>query len=169
MALASHSIRSPSTQPKGHPGLLAPSTRRGHCLAPLSKSTLRSKHRSVCEASLQDAPWKKKNVRLVLEDGSVWKGAGFGAGGTRIGEVVFNTSMTGYQEIMTDPSYKDQFVCFTHPHIGNVGVNKGEQVPTHKTSSFSQFVVYTRSKLILIYENSNVKQPPKNMLFWICR
>jgi carbamoyl-phosphate synthase small subunit len=41
--------------------------------------------------------------------------------------VVFNTSITGYQEIMTDPSYKGQFVCFTHPHIGNVGINDGEQ------------------------------------------
>jgi len=68
-------------------------------------------------------PFKKKDARLVLEDGSVWKGCAFGAKGTEIGEVVFNTSITGYQEIMTDPSYKGQFVCFTHPHIGNVGIN----------------------------------------------
>lgn len=60
----------------------------------------------------------------MLEDGSVWKGAGFGAKGTEVGEVVFNTSLTGYQEIMTDPSYKGQFVVFTHPHIGNTGINK---------------------------------------------
>lgn len=77
-----------------------------------------------CQAA--DKPWKKKNARLVLEDGSIWKGSGFGAVGTKVGEVVFNTSLTGYQEIMTDPSYKGQFVCFTHPHIGNVGVNPGE-------------------------------------------
>lgn len=43
-----------------------------------------------------------------------------------VGEVVFNTSLTGYQEILTDPSYKGQFVCFTYPHIGNVGINPGE-------------------------------------------
>jgi carbamoylphosphate synthase small subunit len=72
-------------------------------------------------------PFKKKDARLVLEDGSVWHGTSFGATGTEIGEVVFNTSITGYQEIMTDPSYKGQFVCFTHPHIGNVGINDGAQ------------------------------------------
>lgn len=76
-----------------------------------------------CEAA--DKPWRKKDARLVLEDGSVYRGSGFGAVGTKVGEVVFNTSLTGYQEIMTDPSYKGQFVCFTHPHIGNVGVNPG--------------------------------------------
>jgi carbamoyl-phosphate synthase small subunit len=73
-------------------------------------------------------PFKKKDARLVLEDGSVWKGCSFGAKGTEIGEVVFNTSITGYQEIMTDPSYKGQFVSFTHPHIGNVGINAGKTV-----------------------------------------
>jgi carbamoyl-phosphate synthase small subunit len=49
----------------------------------------------------------------------------FGASGTKVAEVVFNTSLSGYQEIMTDPSYRDQMVCFTHPHIGNVGINDG--------------------------------------------
>ncbi len=71
-------------------------------------------------------PWKARDARLVLEDGSVWLGQSFGATGTEIGEVVFNTSLTGYEEIMTDPSYKGQFVAFTCPHIGNVGINKGE-------------------------------------------
>ena len=61
--------------------------------------------------------------RLVLEDGSVWTGTAFGATGSKVGEVVFNTSLTGYQEILTDPSYKGQFVVFTYPHIGNVGIN----------------------------------------------
>lgn len=79
----------------------------------------------VLNVQAHTSPWKPKTTRLVLEDGSIWHGAGFGARGTHIAEVVFNTSMTGYQEIMTDPSYKGQFVCFTHPHIGNVGVNKG--------------------------------------------
>ena len=65
----------------------------------------------------------------MLEDGSVWPGTAFGATGTEIGEVVFNTSMSGYEEIMTDPSYKGQFVSFTCPHIGNVGINLGELMP----------------------------------------
>jgi len=79
----------------------------------------------VVRASTAGSPFKKKDTRLVLEDGSVWHGVGFGATGTQIGEVVFNTSMMGYQEIMTDPSYKGQFVVFTHPHIGNTGINEG--------------------------------------------
>ena len=60
---------------------------------------------------------------LVLEDGSTFAGISMGAEGEWVGEVVFNTSMTGYQEIMTDPSYWGQMVVFTCPHIGNVGVN----------------------------------------------
>lgn len=60
---------------------------------------------------------------LALEDGSVYCGDGFGAEGTACGEVCFNTSMTGYQEILTDPSYKAQIVTMTYPHIGNYGVN----------------------------------------------
>ena len=58
---------------------------------------------------------------LVLSDGTVFKGRGFGAAVTNVGEVCFNTSMTGYQEIMTDPSYAGQVITFTFPHIGNVG------------------------------------------------
>lgn len=60
---------------------------------------------------------------LVLEDGEVFEGAAFGAPGEAFGEVVFNTSMTGYQEIMTDPSYYGQMVCMTYPLIGNYGIN----------------------------------------------
>jgi carbamoyl-phosphate synthase small subunit len=60
---------------------------------------------------------------LVLEDGTIFKGKSFGAGGERFGEVVFNTSMSGYQEIITDPSYKGQIVAMTYPLIGNYGVN----------------------------------------------
>lgn len=60
---------------------------------------------------------------LVLSDGHVVWGRGFGAVGEAVGEVCFNTSMTGYQEVMTDPSYAGQIVTFTFPHIGNVGVN----------------------------------------------
>ncbi len=60
---------------------------------------------------------------LVLADGSRFEGTGFGAAGTAVGEVCFNTAMTGYQEILSDPSYAGQIVCFTFPHIGIVGAN----------------------------------------------
>jgi carbamoyl-phosphate synthase small subunit len=62
-------------------------------------------------------------VKLALEDGAVYSGRSFGAEGERFGEVVFNTSMTGYQEVLTDPSYKGQIVTMTYPLIGNYGVN----------------------------------------------
>ena len=65
----------------------------------------------------------KQRGMLVLEDGSVYVGDSMGSEGEAIGEIVFNTSMTGYQEIITDPSYWGQMVVFTCPHIGNVGVN----------------------------------------------
>src|SRR2546421_5023432 len=61
---------------------------------------------------------------LALEDGSLFHGQGFGARASACGEVCFNTSMTGYQEILTDPSYKGQIVCMTCPLIGNYGVNR---------------------------------------------
>src|ERR1700756_4047239 len=61
---------------------------------------------------------------LALADGRYYEGVSFGAGGEAVGEVVFNTSMTGYQEILTDPSYEGQLVAMTYPEIGNVGVNK---------------------------------------------
>ncbi|MFM8578892.1 MAG: carbamoyl-phosphate synthase domain-containing protein, partial [Planctomycetaceae bacterium] len=60
---------------------------------------------------------------LALEDGSIWYGQSFGSKGTVSGEVCFNTSMTGYQEILTDPSYRGQILCMTAPQIGNYGVN----------------------------------------------
>ncbi|KAL9271772.1 Carbamoyl phosphate synthase small chain, chloroplastic-like protein [Drosera capensis] len=71
----------------------------------------------------RERPWKIADARLVLDDGSIWKAKSFGATGTQVGEVVFNTSLTGYQEILTDPSYAGQFVLMTNPHIGNTGVN----------------------------------------------
>ncbi len=64
---------------------------------------------------------------LVLEDGSIFRGSALGASGESIGEVVFNTAMTGYQEILTDPSYCKQIVTLTYPHIGNTGVNKEDE------------------------------------------
>jgi carbamoyl-phosphate synthase small subunit len=60
---------------------------------------------------------------LALADGTVFRGRAIGAAGVAVGEVVFNTSMTGYQEIVTDPSYAGQIVTLTYPHVGNVGVN----------------------------------------------
>jgi len=76
---------------------------------------------------------KKDNLKkihptgvLVLEDGSFFKGYGFGFEGITTGEVCFNTSITGYQEIITDPSYAGQIINFTFPHIGNVGTNKDD-------------------------------------------
>src|SRR6185436_10295612 len=60
---------------------------------------------------------------LVLADGMVIEGQGFGAEGEAVGEVCFNTAMTGYQEILTDPSYAGQIITFTFPHTGNVGTN----------------------------------------------
>ncbi|MCC6067775.1 glutamine-hydrolyzing carbamoyl-phosphate synthase small subunit [Ferrovum sp. PN-J185] len=67
---------------------------------------------------------------LVLADGSVFQGVSIGAEGTSVGEVVFNTAMTGYQEILTDPSYAQQMVTLTYPHIGNVGVNSEDKEST---------------------------------------
>ena len=68
----------------------------------------------------------EKRARLVLEDGSSFDGLSFGAEGFSVGEVIFNTSITGYQEIISDPSYARQIVTLTHPHIGNVGANAGD-------------------------------------------
>ncbi len=68
---------------------------------------------------------------LVLEDGSVFRGQSIGADGQTVGEVVFNTAMTGYQEILTDPSYARQIVTLTYPHIGNVGVNHEDEESSH--------------------------------------
>jgi carbamoyl-phosphate synthase small subunit len=64
---------------------------------------------------------------LALADGRIFRGYAFGATGETTGEVVFNTAMTGYQEILTDPSYKGQLVCMTYPEIGNVGVNDDDE------------------------------------------
>ena len=69
---------------------------------------------------------KAKEIKeglIYLEDGTVFKGKGFGFSGTAVGEVVFNTSMTGYQKILTDPSYKGQIINMTYPLIGNYGIS----------------------------------------------
>ncbi|NJK50039.1 glutamine-hydrolyzing carbamoyl-phosphate synthase small subunit [Candidatus Gracilibacteria bacterium] len=68
-----------------------------------------------------------RSALLVLADGSYYQGWSFGAMGTTVGEVVFNTGMTGYQEVLTDPSYCGQIVAFTYPELGNVGVNPDDE------------------------------------------
>jgi carbamoyl-phosphate synthase small subunit len=68
----------------------------------------------------------KPTALLVLADGTVLEGSGFGASGHAVGEVCFNTAMTGYEEILTDPSYAGQIITFTFPHIGNVGTNEDD-------------------------------------------
>jgi len=65
----------------------------------------------------------RPTATLVLQDGTVYQGVGFGAATTVVGEVVFNTSLTGYQEVLTDPSYRGQMVCMTVAHVGNTGIN----------------------------------------------
>lgn len=82
---------------------------------------------------------------LVLEDGAIFKGKSFGSNGEALGEVVFNTSMTGYQEIITDPSYKGQIVTMTYPLIGNYGINK-EDVESRQPF-LEGFVVKEYSKI----------------------
>ncbi|MBN9165756.1 MAG: hypothetical protein J0I07_32705, partial [Myxococcales bacterium] len=66
---------------------------------------------------------KNDRIHLVLADGTAFPGEPYGARGTTVGEAVFTTTMTGYQEVLTDPSYKGQLVTMTAPDIGNVGVN----------------------------------------------
>ena len=74
---------------------------------------------------------QRERAYLALEDGTVYEGWAFAASGTRVGEVVFNTSMTGYQEILTDPSYARQIVTMTYPLIGNYGVNLEDMEAPH--------------------------------------
>ncbi len=82
---------------------------------------------------------------LLLEDGTLFEGIGFGAEGEAFGEVVFNTSITGYQEILTDPSYRGQIVAMTFPQIGNCGVNGADQ--ESRRTWLSGFVVKELSSI----------------------
>ena len=116
--LAASTSSSSSASSLRRPG---PSPRRS------SSSAARARNSAtvIARAASSSPPWAENDARLVLEDGSVWHGVAFGARASAVGEAVFNTSLTGYQEILTDPSYKGQFVVFTVPHIGNVGINPG--------------------------------------------
>jgi len=86
-----------------------------------------------------------KSAKLALEDGTVFSGTSLGATGTTTGEVVFNTSMTGYQEILTDPSYRGQIVTMTYPEIGNYGVNE-EDVESYQPH-LAGFVIRNLSEI----------------------
>ena len=90
---------------------------------------------------MSDWSSKKPTGALILDDGNIFKGYGCGYEGSVIGEVCFNTAMTGYQEIMTDPSYASQIITFTFPHIGNVGTNfedvESEKGPKIKGAIFN--------------------------------
>ena len=86
---------------------------------------------------------------LMLEDGTYFLGKSFGSKQTKIGEICFNTSMTGYQEIITDPSYAGQIISFTFPHIGNIGTNNFDN--EGETKSIAGIVV---------------RQPPTNPSNW---
>lgn len=88
---------------------------------------------------------------LALEDGLVFEGEGFGAEGEIYGEVVFNTSLTGYQEILTDPSYKGQIVTMATPHIGNYGVNRKDEESFHPWAE--GFVVRELSPIVSNYRS----------------
>ena len=86
------------------------------------------------------------NALLVLEDGTTFHGQAFGAQTTVVGEVVFNTSLTGYQEVITDPSYRGQMVCMTVPHVGNTGIN-AEDVESDRPQ-ISAFIVREVSPVV---------------------
>jgi carbamoyl-phosphate synthase small subunit len=101
----------------------------------------------ILEVLKELSPEEKNNMKaiLALEDGKIFRGESFGATGERSGEVVFNTSMSGYQEVITDPSYKGQIVAMTYPLIGNYGVNK-EDVESRRPF-LEGFVVKEYSKI----------------------
>jgi carbamoyl-phosphate synthase small subunit len=92
------------------------------------------------------------SAKLALEDGTVFAGHSFGAPGEVTGEVVFNTAMTGYQEILTDPSYRGQIVTMTYPEIGNYGVNDADR--EHAAPSLAGFIVRQDSRLFSNYRAS---------------
>jgi len=93
-----------------------------------------------------------KTAILALADGRVFRGRAFGAIGESTAEVVFNTAMTGYQEVLTDPSYKGQMVCMTCPEIGNVGINSDESVRTLKGAGRPLILAEERAEILASLE-----------------
>ncbi|HEY4996205.1 MAG TPA: glutamine-hydrolyzing carbamoyl-phosphate synthase small subunit, partial [Aestuariivirga sp.] len=100
-----------------------------------AKKASPKKAKTKTRVTFSDWPIAKPTAVLVLADGTVIEGMGFGAEGEAVAEVCFNTAMTGYQEILTDPSYAGQIVTFTFPHIGNVGVNDDDIETTNLAAS----------------------------------
>ncbi len=94
-----------------------------------------SKAKAKARVHFSDWEQTKSTALLVLADGTVIEGVGFGAEGEAVAEVCFNTAMTGYQEVLTDPSYAGQIVTFTFPHIGNVGTNVDDGETTNLAAS----------------------------------
>ena len=103
---------------------------------------------------------------LILENNEIFYGKSVGYIADSYGEIVFNTAMTGYQEVISDPSYKDQIITFTYPHIGNVGVNKEDQ---ESNSSYVSGIVLSeipskasnwRSELDFDKPVSDIDKPP---------
>jgi carbamoyl-phosphate synthase small subunit len=107
------------------------------------------------EGILMTEPWKRPRALLVLEDGTVFKGYAFAGHGEALGEVVFNTAMTGYQEVLTDPSYKGQIVAMTYPLAGTYGVNDEDmeseriQVEAFVVKEYQDFASNWRSRKAL--------------------
>ena len=98
----------------------------------------------------------RKPAKLALEDGTVFHGFAFGATGTCDGEVVFNTSMTGYQEILTDPSYRGQIITMTYPEMGNYGIN--EEDVESRCPHLSGFIVRNVSRVASNFRSSSSLQ-----------
>jgi carbamoyl-phosphate synthase small subunit len=100
-------------------------------------ATAKKPAKAKAKTRVQFSDWDQPKITglLVLADGTVIEGFGFGAEGDAVAEVCFNTAMTGYQEVLTDPSYAGQIVTFTFPHIGNVGTNDDDSETTNLAAS----------------------------------
>lgn len=107
--------------------------------------------------SPSQAPFSERRpAKLALEDGTVFPGFSFGAHGTCEGEVVFNTSMTGYQEILTDPSYRGQIITMTYPEMGNYGIN--EEDVESSAPHLSGFIIRSVSRVASNFRSSSTLQ-----------
>ena len=100
-------------------------------------------------ASPSTPPWEAETTTavIVLADGTVIKGKGAGSEGVAVGEICFNTAMTGYQEILTDPSYAGQIITFTFPHIGNVGTNDEDMETSNDKAESSVLGAILRAEI----------------------
>ncbi len=101
----------------------------------------------------------------MLEDGRTFHGEAYGARGTVFGEVVFNTSMTGYQEVLTDPSYTGQIVTMTYPLIGNYGVNSEDEESDRPR--VAGFVIHEAPPRYSNWKAKNRSRLPQRMASWI--